>query len=159
MLPLYGSNVNSVLRLAFNPHLLKINRFKLTESFFMPATSADLAWIVVQDLNKAKKFFTETLGFKVTTESQEWGWIELEGEKGGMTIGLAKDDAHSPIARGSNAIITLTVANIDNERKLLESKGVKLLGDIMEVPGHVKMQLFTDSDGNHFQLVQMLEHK
>lgn len=123
----------------------------------MGAKSAELAWVVVQDLEKAKKFFTEALDFVVTTESEQWGWIELKGKEGGMTIGLAKDDAHSPIARGSNAIITLTVDDIEKERKSLATKGVKLLGDIMEVPGHVKMQLFTDADGNHFQLVQLLD--
>jgi hypothetical protein len=40
---------------------------------------------------------------------------------------------------------------------MLIKKQVKMLGEMMEVPGHVKLQMFQDSDGNHFQLAQMLE--
>jgi predicted enzyme related to lactoylglutathione lyase len=38
----------------------------------------------------------------------------------------------------------------------MEKKGAKKVGDVMEVPGHVKMLLFKDADGNHFQMVEML---
>ena len=31
-----------------------------------------------------------------------------------------------------------------------------MIGEMQEIPGHVKMQTAVDSDGNHFQIVQKL---
>lgn len=119
--------------------------------------SSDLSWIVVADIKKAKRFFTESVGLKELSFSEEFGWVELGGEKGGAMIGLAEE---SPLMEnlkaGSNAIITLTVENIEKTCQMFKDKGINLIGDIIEVPGHVKMQMFSDLDGNLFQLVQNL---
>jgi len=117
--------------------------------------SSDLSWIVVSDVKKAKKFFTETLGLKELNYAEEFGWVELSGQDGGCMIGLAQ--ANEEMAAGNNAIITISVDDIEKSRSEFEKKGVQLIGDIMEVPGHVKLQMFTDLDGNKFQLVENLE--
>jgi hypothetical protein len=41
--------------------------------------------------------------------------------------------------------------------KELQNNKVRLIGSIQEVPGEVKLQTFTDSDGNTFQLCQLLK--
>ena len=68
---------------------------------------------------------------------------------------------HSPSYEkpGNNSVVTLTVTDIVESKAELEAKGVKFFGDIIEVPGHVKMATFADPDNNVFQLVQMLYQK
>lgn len=129
----------------------------------MDIKSFGLAWVVVSDLKKAKKFFKETLGLKVDTEDDTFGWMECSGsEKEGAVIGIAQHNEHAteeecPVVPGGNAVITLSVEDIVKARKELQQKGVRLVGEIIEVPGHVKMQTFADPDGNIYQLVQKLD--
>lgn len=124
----------------------------------MGIKGAKLAWIVVSDLKKSMQFFTEKLGFKEKMFAEEFQWAELEAPEGGMTIGIAQKGYDSQIDSGDNAVITMTVEDIVKEKEELQSKGVKFLGEIIEVPGYVKLQTFVDEDGNHFQLVELLKH-
>ena len=55
-----------------------------------------------------------------------------------------------------NAVLAMTVDDIVAAKKELEGKKVSCIGDIIEVPGYVKMATFADPDGNIFQLVQEL---
>jgi predicted enzyme related to lactoylglutathione lyase len=123
----------------------------------------DLSWITVSDLNKAKKFYVDILGFKLESHEPKYGWMELIGVDGGMRLGIAQTQqqekegcAEKP---GSNAIVTCVVDNIDKAIKELTPKGVKFHGSVIEVPGHVKMITFTDPDDNKFQLVEVLSKK
>ncbi len=120
--------------------------------------SSDLSWIVVSDLNKAKDFFTEVVGLKVLNVSEGFGWAELGGENGGAVVGLAEESPMMEgIVAGGNAVITLTVNDADKMAEDLEKKGVELVGEMMEVPGHVKLQMFKDQDGNLLQIVEKLD--
>jgi predicted enzyme related to lactoylglutathione lyase len=116
--------------------------------------SMDLSWIVVSDLKKAIKYY-ESIGLRKINESPEHGWAEMMGEEGGSTLGLAQQSTHSPIKAGENAVTTLTIDDLAAYKKKLGSS-VKFIGEAMEVPGHVKLQLCEDPDGNKFQLVQVL---
>lgn len=53
-------------------------------------------------------------------------------------------------------MITLSVDEIEQEVAHLTQKGVRKKGELLEIPGHVKLQTMVDLDGNHFQLVQVL---
>ncbi len=124
----------------------------------------DLGWITVSDYARAKKFFTETLGLQIIADAPEWNWMELQGSEGGASLGIgASTDTESQdyklVPPGSNTIMTLTVEDLVVAQKALSAKGVKFLGDIVEVPGHVKMLFFVDPDGNKFQLVQTLDEQ
>lgn len=114
-----------------------------------------LSWIVVSDIKEARKFFTETLGFKELCFVEEYKWAEFQGKEGGSIIGVAEQDPQ--MKAGSNSIITFTVDDVVKAKKELSAKGAKMIGDIIEVPGHVKMQTFCDKDGNHFQIAESLE--
>lgn len=111
-----------------------------------------LTWIVVEDLDKAVNFYTKVVGLELRNKSDMFKWAELIGEDG-CALGIAQTDSPPP---GSNAIVTLTVDDIEESKAELELQDVKMLGDIVEVPGHVKMQMFIDPDGNHLQLVEQL---
>ena len=60
------------------------------------------------------------------------------------------------VKAGQNAVVTFTVDNLDKAKKEMVKKGAKCEGDIIEIPGHVKMQMVIDSDGNRFQMCEML---
>lgn len=114
-----------------------------------------LAWIVVADVEAAIKFYTETVGLALMEFSKEYGWAELSG-KDGARLGIAQHTATSEIPVGGNAVITITVVDIDKAIAEFLKKKVILVGDMLEVPGHVKMQTFKDPSGNTFQLCQLL---
>jgi predicted enzyme related to lactoylglutathione lyase len=114
-----------------------------------------LSWITVKDLAAATRFYTEVAGFTVKENHPEFGWVELMGEKGAR-LGLSQESKELDIKAGANAITTITVQNLQESIAFFQKKGVKLLGDIQEVPGHVKLQMFADPDGNIMQLVEIL---
>lgn len=122
----------------------------------MKVNKIGLAWIVVTDVKKAKVFFSETLGLKVSSEAAEYGWLELQAEQGDMLLGVGQENDKDSIKPGQNAVVTFSIDDLDAAKAELEGKGVSFIGEVMEVPGHVKLALFTDPDGNHLQLVQQL---
>lgn len=126
----------------------------------MHLKSMNLAWIVVNDLKKAIKFYTETIGLKLMEFNEQFGWAELEGSEGGARIGLAQAQLKSEedVQPGQNAVLTFTVHNLEKAIAELIEKGAKLVGKVQEVPGHVKLQTVSDIDGNRFQLVEILTH-
>jgi predicted enzyme related to lactoylglutathione lyase len=70
--------------------------------------SLDLAWIVVKDLKKAVKFYTETVGLKLLELHEEFGWAELQGPDGGARLGIGVENDKDPIKAGTNACVTFT---------------------------------------------------
>lgn len=118
-----------------------------------------LAWVAITDLDKAIAFYTKTLGMQLKEKHDEFGWAELSG-KGGARLGLAvstpKCQQENTPAPGSNAILTYAVADIAAAKASMLQQGAKMIGDIQEIAGHVKLQLFADPDGNQLQLVECL---
>jgi predicted enzyme related to lactoylglutathione lyase len=120
-----------------------------------------MAWVVVDDLEKAVKFYTETLGLSLLQLTKEYGWAELSGPSG-TRLGLAELNEQSEkwdgasVKPGDNAVVTITVKDIDAASQSYLEKGVRLLGKVMEVPGEVKLQTFQDPYGNVFQLAELL---
>ncbi|MEN9654598.1 MAG: hypothetical protein RL235_710 [Chlamydiota bacterium] len=114
----------------------------------------DLVWIVVKDLQKAIDYYTRVVGLKLIEHHPEHNWAEFEAKTGGTRLGIAseQDDYKS----GQNAIMTFTVSNLDTAIASFKQQGTRLIGEVIEVPGHVKMQTVSDPDGNQFQLCQML---
>ena len=114
-----------------------------------------LSWIVVKDLKAAIKFYTEVVGLTLLNKSPEYGWAELAGPEG-ASLGIAQESSEMEIKAGSNAVMSISVDNLDAACGLYRKKGAKLVGEIVEVPGHVRMQTFLDFDGNMMQVVQKL---
>ena len=127
----------------------------------MTAQTLGLAWIVVDDLKKAVAFYTDVIGMKLMEMNEEFGWAELEGQRGGARLGIARKCSEDQEGNevGQNAVVTFTVKNIDESLKNLNEKGAKVVGPIQEVPGHVKMVTVEDLDKNRFQLVEVLHHQ
>lgn len=119
--------------------------------------SIGLPWICAKDMEKAKAFFHGILGLEIKEENPQFGWMELGAEDGGR-IGVGKEAYGSELSAGENAIITMRVEDIVKAKAYLENKVVEFHGEVMEVPTIIKMALFTDPDGNKFQLIQLLEN-
>lgn len=113
-----------------------------------------MSWIVVSDFKKAVDFYTKTLGLKLNEMNEEYGWAEVAAEDGGSLLGIAKTNDVDAMAPGTNAVVTMSVDNIEEAKKDLQSKNVTMIGDVIEVPGIVKLQTFKDEDGNSLQLVE-----
>lgn len=123
----------------------------------MKIKSFGLAWIVTSDMTKARDFFTNKLGLTVSQDSSEYGWIELKAEKDNFLLGVsANQEGNDPIKPSQNAVLTMNVEDIVEAKAELVAKGITIEGDIIEIPGHVKMLSFRDTDNNHYQLVQDL---
>lgn len=122
----------------------------------MMIKSMDLAWIVVNDIKKAIQYYTHTIGLKLQTYDEKYNWAELVSHQGNFRLGIAQKSDHEAIQPGQNAILTLTVDNLEKALADLSKKGAKMKGDVMEVPGNVKLQMMVDHDGNHFQIVEVL---
>ncbi|MBA2728269.1 MAG: VOC family protein [Parachlamydiaceae bacterium] len=115
-----------------------------------------LSWIVVTDLKASIKFYQDVVGLKLTQNSEEFGWAEMSGMDGGALLGIAQSNDEEEVKPGQNAVVTFTVENLDTAKADMAKKGVTFIGNIIEVPGHVRMQTFKDKDDNRFQIVEML---
>jgi predicted enzyme related to lactoylglutathione lyase len=126
----------------------------------MSLISMDLAWIVVNDLKKAIEFYTKTVGLKLMEHNEEYGWAEFQGPKGGARLGVAQlsPDPMDDVKPGDNAVLAFTVSDLNKAASEMVKKGAQLVGAVQDIPGHVKLQMVKDVDGNRFQLVQMYEH-
>lgn len=129
----------------------------------MQVKEIGLCWIVVKDIQAAVKYYTEVVGLQLAEFNENYGWAEFEGTEGGTRLGIAQEkpdgsNNNSPILAGQNAVMTFTVDNLDQVKALMIKKGAKCEGDVVEVPGHVKMQTIIDNDGNKFQICELLHH-
>lgn len=135
----------------------------------MAITGIGLVWITVSNLEKAEKFFAHDVGLSLMLADKDNGWLEFAAAQG-FRLGISQwhqeagccGDAQEEETccrnegPGSNAIVTMEVDNLTETKKELESRGVQFLGPIMEMPGHVKLATFSDPDGNHFQLLEVV---
>lgn len=118
------------------------------------AKGISMSCVTVSSLEETKRLFSDLLGLEVKEYDKRYHWIELEGDEGGR-VGFGEPMGEGMKA-GTNAIVSISVDNIEEVKAFLESHDVQFLGDIVEVPGEVKLALFTDKDGNQYFLAQKL---
>lgn len=121
----------------------------------MSVKEIGLSWIVVKDIKAAVKYYTEVVGLKPIEFNEEFGWAEMQGQDGGSILGIAQESSHEAVKAGQNAVVTFTVDHLESVKEQMIREGATPEGDIIEVPGHVKMQTFIDPHGNRFQLCEM----
>jgi len=107
----------------------------------------------VKDLAAAKRWYKDVLGFEVVYDLPEQGWCELATPSKDAKLGLAADDT----AAGSNqAYCAFGVKDMSKAKESLVKQGVKLEGDVVELPGIVKLLYFRDPEGNRLMFFQSL---
>lgn len=84
------------------------------------AKSVATVWVPVDDMDRAKRFYGETLRLQVTKETPEWSEVDA----GNLTIGLNAREETARHAEGG-AVITFTPeGGIDAEVGRLEGEGI-----------------------------------
>lgn len=112
-------------------------------------------WYRVSDLDAARAFYRDVLGFSETFVDADERWASLDrGEteiavgEGGVDAGGAADD-EAPVA-------TVDVEDVKAERERLAAAGVEV-GTVLELHGAMRLLDVFDPDGNRIQLAQELE--
>ena len=104
----------------------------------------DFISLPTKDLERAKRFYGETLGLPANPRAAEQF---PEFETGNVTI-LLLDPATIGVGFEPNRNgFALRVADVAAARKRLEAEGVEFLGDVVD-SGVCHMAFFTDPDGN-----------
>lgn len=124
----------------------------------MVVKKIELIWITVKDLKAAISYYTEVLGLKLLECNEEYKWAELQGHEGGARLGITQECEQEKTGAGQNAVVTFKVKTLEEKKQEMLAKGAKCDGDVIEIPGHVKLQSMIDPDGNSFQLCQDMHH-
>jgi predicted enzyme related to lactoylglutathione lyase len=108
--------------------------------------------MAVTDMAKAKEFYAEKLGFKVTKDygQGDQHWVSLDAPGGGASLNLTT--MHENMKPGTMKLY-LSTPDIEAAYKELKAKGVEPTSEITDVNG-VKYAGFSDPDGNQWLLVQ-----
>jgi catechol 2,3-dioxygenase-like lactoylglutathione lyase family enzyme len=105
----------------------------------------DFVNIATQDLERAKRFYGETLGLPRNPRSSD-SWPEYE--TGNLTLLLADAARTSVPFSPSNNAVALRVADVDAAKGRLEEAGVEFEFEETYDTGVCHMAFFRDPDGN-----------
>ena len=110
---------------------------------------APTVWYYVKDLDAARTFYREALGFEETAVDFTDRWSHLV--HGAMEIGLAEGDPQI-----DGAVAHVDVDDVKGEAERLRGEGVEV-GTVVEIPqGVMRLLDVYDPDGNRIQLAQEL---
>lgn len=107
----------------------------------------DFVSVPVQDMQRARTFYTETLGLPLT--SPDAGFPEFD--LGNVSLYLIDPTKIGGEFAPHTSMIALRVPNVAEARAKLEEAGVVFHGDIRETPV-CHMAFFKDSEGNALML-------
>ena len=106
-------------------------------------------WYRVRDLDAARIFYRDVLGFTEVFVGFDEGWSRLT--YGAMEIALAEGE---PDESGAVAHVDVGDVRIDADR--LRAAGVEV-GVVFELHGQIRLVDVFDPDGNRIQLAQSLD--
>ena len=107
--------------------------------------------VMVSDLERAVKFYVETLGLKLQYEAPgQWAQVEAPG----LTIGLhpAGEDTPQP-GKSDSLSIGFEVEDIAAAAETLEARGIVFAPIVDEKA--TKLAFFNDPDGNPLYLAEV----
>jgi catechol 2,3-dioxygenase-like lactoylglutathione lyase family enzyme len=108
----------------------------------------DFISVPVTDMERAKRFYEDTLGLPRISEH---GFPEYQlGENVSVYL-IRMDDAGGTWSGPHSAHVALRVPDVAETRRELEAKGVAFEGDILDT-SVCHMAFFKDPDGNQFML-------
>jgi predicted enzyme related to lactoylglutathione lyase len=107
----------------------------------------DFYSVPVQDMDRAKAFYRDTLGL----QSPNWddAWPEIE--TGNVSLYLVNPSAIGATFSPHTAHVALRVPDVAEARSELEARGVEFDGEIRDT-GVCHMSFFKDSEGNQLML-------
>lgn len=105
-------------------------------------------WYRVSDLDSARAFYVDKLGFREAYLDEEDRWARLV--RGNVEVALAEGEQ---VDADDEAVVTVDVADLKAEAERLRGDGVKI-GVVLEIPGTIRLLDVFDLDGNRLQLSQ-----
>jgi catechol 2,3-dioxygenase-like lactoylglutathione lyase family enzyme len=105
-------------------------------------------WYRVSDLDAARAFYTEQLGFEQVYADEEDRWIRLN--RNGVELAIAEGEFAGEAA-GDDVVAAVDVSDLKAEAERLREAGVKV-GVLLEIPGTIRLLDVFDPDGNRIQL-------
>ena len=105
-------------------------------------------WYHVRDLDAARAFYKDKLGFTETFVDTDGAWSTLA--RNGMEIGLAQGDAEE-----EGGVAHVDVDDVKAAAEELRRAGVEV-GVVFELHGQIRLLDVFDPDGNRLQLAQEL---
>jgi len=105
-------------------------------------------WYYVRDLDAARGFYRDTLGFEETAVDFNERWSHLQ--HGQMEIGLTEGEPQE-----EGAVAHVDVPDLKAEADRLRAKGIDV-GIVFELQGEMRLLDVYDADGNRIQLAQEL---
>lgn len=122
--------------------------------------------VYVDDQDKAEKFYTDVLGFKVKNNvplgTYRWLTVVSSEDLEGTEL-LLEPSEHPAVKPYKDALVadgipahSFQVTNLDAEWKRLAGHGVEFVQEPMDA-GPVRMAVFDDTCGNLIQLIEMLD--
>jgi|SRR5262245_9406018 len=106
-------------------------------------------WYRVSDLEAARAFYRDLLGFTETFVDEDEGWVSLD--RGATEIAIGQADDAGPDAEGQ--VATIDVEDVKAERERLAAAGVEV-GTVLELHGAMRLLDVFDPDGNRIQLTE-----
>jgi predicted enzyme related to lactoylglutathione lyase len=107
----------------------------------------DFILIPTRDLERAKKFYGETLGLPLDVDSSRW----VEFRAGGVTLAIWNPEAMGRSFAPTPNPVALRVPDVAAARNQLEEAGVEFDSATMD-SGVCHMAPFSDPDGNQLML-------
>ena len=102
-----------------------------------------MIWYSVRDLDEARRFYREKLGFTETIYDAEGGLSKLE--RGGMEIALTTGEPQQ------SGVAHVEVDDVKAEAERLRRDGVEV-GVVVELHGEMRLLEIVDPDGNRIEL-------
>ncbi len=106
-------------------------------------------WYRVRDLDRARAFYRDVLGFEEVFVDFDDAWSRLR--HGEMEIALAEGDPAE-----SGGVANVEVADVKSVAERLREAGIDV-GVVFELHGQFRLVDIYDPDGNRVQLAQSLE--
>ena len=113
----------------------------------MNVERVDFVSFLTQDIQRAKRFYTDVLGLEVETEGES----DMELRCGQVTLDIFDPSSIGQPFAPCPAGIALRVLDVDAARAELEAKGVQFDGETIET-SVCRQAWFKDPDGNALML-------
>jgi catechol 2,3-dioxygenase-like lactoylglutathione lyase family enzyme len=107
----------------------------------------DFVSFLSQDIPRAKRFYSETLGLEIESEGEH----DMEFRAGQVTLDVFDPSSIGQPFAPSPAGLALRVPDVDGARAELEAQGVTFDGDTIET-SVCRQAWFKDPDGNALML-------
>lgn len=120
-----------------------------TEARERTVTGVDFVVLPVEDLDRARAFYTDVLGLEPSKLWQRDGMPALgaEFETGSLTIALMDVAATGREFQAGAGAVALRVADVAAERERLAAEGVEFAVELMD-SGVCHQAIFHDTEGN-----------